>query len=403
MCVFITTYINVQKMKIPNLKLTDIILIISIFLISLENHGESRLYISAALLMIVTILKKNGKVPKRFIYVISMSFFILSVISFISSFEILSYKSNLAGYGIESFLISIFLKSFLAVLFIYNIYNDRNAQLNVLKFIVLIHISAFYIQFMLVYTTGYYIDLLRPFTDEASRYTWQVTVPLIGKTYRPTGFYNEPSTYSAFVICLILIRNIITRSIDKLDLFAIFSLFASLSFASIAYGALFLLIINLRGSRALKYLPLILILIIFISPLVIDMLEARTSGDYDAIGLRAGLLEVIFSQSITEILFGNGPVGVPKEIEYLVNNPGLSWTKNGLPALNDNGLFIFIIMKFGVLGCILLLFYMKKYLHDIGEFLLHSIILMTKIKYTSAIFIMYIILLSLRKSMKDNE
>ncbi|MGT3786569.1 hypothetical protein ACVTD6_12505 [Vibrio cholerae] len=390
-------------MIIDKYKIHEFLVLICIFLITLENHGEFRLYISILLIIAAYIIKSHGGISKRVISSGLKFIAILSVISLLAAFDFLTYKSNMLNYGVESFYISNILKICLSLLVINIIFNDKQAQEKIIKGLVILHLTAFYTQFLFVYATGYYIDLLLPFTDEASRYTWQVTVPFIGQTYRPTGFYNEPSTYSAFILCIILIRNLITGKFDKLDVAAIFSLFASLSFASIIYGVLFILIINLRGSRALKYLPLILFLIVIISPMIVDMLEARTSGDYDAIGLRAGLFQVFMSQSYTEILLGNGPIGVPNEIEFLVNNANVSWAKNGLPALNDNGLFMFIIMKFGFLGCLLLLFYMKKHLHDIGEFLLHSIILMTKIKYTSAIFIIYIILLSLRKSIKDNE
>lgn len=390
-------------MIIKKYKMHEFLVLICMFLITLENHGDFRLYIAIVLIITAYIIKRHNKISEAIISSGVIFIMILSLMSLLAVFDFLTYKSNMLNYGVGSFYVSNMLKICLALLVINIIFNDKQAQVKIIKGLVILHLVAFYTQFIFVYTTGYYIDLLLPFTGEASRYTWQVTVPLIGQTYRPTGFYNEPSTYSAFILCIILIRNLITERFDKLDAAAIFSLFASLSFASIIYGGLFLLIINLRGSRALKYLPLILFFIVVMSPTMVDMLEARTSGDYDAIGLRAGLFQVIMSQSYTEILWGSGPIGVPNEIEFLVNNANVSWAKNGLPALNDNGLFIFIIMKFGVLGCILLLIYMKKHLHDVSVFLLHTIILMTKIKYTSAIFIIYIILLSLRKSMKDNE
>ncbi|EJL6834786.1 hypothetical protein NMS82_003630, partial [Vibrio cholerae] len=158
-----------------------------------------------------------------------------------AAFDFLTYKSNMLNYGVGSFYVSNMLKICLALLVINIIFNDKQAQVKIIKGLVILHLVAFYTQFIFVYTTGYYIDLLFPFTGEASRYTWQVTVPLIGQTYRPTGFYNEPSTYSAFILCIILIRNLITERFDKLDAAAIFSLFASLSFASIIYGGLFLL------------------------------------------------------------------------------------------------------------------------------------------------------------------
>ncbi len=389
-------------MKFGKSNLVDVLLFISIFLLSLENHGDTRLYFSTAIVIIIYFFYQNLITFKNIIYAFFLFSGTLIILSLFSSLEVLSYRSNMGNYGVDSFFVSNAVKIVLSFLMINILARETGSVGNIIKYLLLAHVFVFYTQLIVVYITGYYIDMLYLFTGEASRYTWGVSIPIIGETFRPTGMYNEPSTYSAFVLCLFLIKFSITQKIDRLDLFTILSFFLSLSFASIFYGLSLLIILNFKGDKIIKYIPLIVISSFILSPLVISMLDERTSGSYDAIGLRLELFNVLFSQSFIEILFGSGPIGVPYELEYLINNPNLSWVKNGLPALNDNGLIVFIFMKFGLIGCISLLIFMRWCLRSNRAFLYNSLILITKIKYTSALFIFYLIFMTLNKKFSSH-
>ncbi|HHX8512481.1 TPA: hypothetical protein ACVO12_004748 [Vibrio diabolicus] len=378
-------------------------LALSIFFLSLENHDNSRLIIVLAILFIYFIIHPKSYLNKNILKVLFAISFLIMTISIFSHYEWLSYVSNMNNYGsIDFFGIMIFKLILIAICF-YVSGLESKVLADSLKVVIAIHVSVFFFQLIVVYSTSYYIDLLQPFTGEASRYTWGVRLPIIGNTYRPTGFYNEPSTYSAFVICLFILRYHITNKIDKLDKALLSSLFLSLSFASI-FCAFFLMyfIKNNKENYKLKFL-LATTVVVTLIPFVIDLLVLRTSGNYDAIGMRLGLFDVIFNQSMLDIFFGSGPVGVPREIEYLVNNPGASWARQGLPALNDNGLGTFILMKFGVIGLILLLGILKFNLKSNRHFLCSLVILITKLKYTSFIFLIYIFYVFIRKNMKHSH
>ncbi|WP_323935327.1 hypothetical protein [Aeromonas caviae] len=381
----------INGMKIKKIGLYEILLVCTLFLFSLEDHGEFRIYLASFLLMTAYLFRGQLLIHKQVIRsaILFLSFLIgLSALSKIGFF---SYRSNMAGYSEIDFLFSTSIKVLISLVFLNLTLKDKDKLLRIVSIVLIIHLSIFYIQLFVVYVTGgYYIDLLSPFTGEKARYTWGVTVPFIGATFRPTGMYNEPSTYSAYILCIFLLRYLLLNKLDKISHITILSFFLSLSFASIFYAFLIIFIFNMNKNGLVKYFPIVFLLSLALSPLLISMLEARMSGNYDAVGIRTGFFDMIFNQSIEEIVFGNGPIGVPYDIEGIVNSESQSWAKNGLPALNDNGLIVFILMKFGLLGCISLIIFLRFKFSNNRNFLLNCILLITKIKYTSVIFILYL-------------
>ncbi|MDH1994806.1 hypothetical protein N5J40_08295 [Aeromonas caviae] len=377
-------------MKIQRISFYEVILILSLFLFSLEDHGDVRLYVAVALVGMSIFFKGKIKVYKSIVNGFLLFVIFILIVSVLSEIDFASYRDNMMGYDEVNFFFSTSLKFLLCFIFLNQTFNEKEILLKVVSCVLSLHLAVFYIQFFTVYLTqGIYIDLLEPFTGEYARYSWNVNVPFIGQTFRPTGMYNEPSTYSAYMLGLFLILSSLTNNLGKIGYLTILSFFLSLSFASILCAFLILLVININKKGLALYFPIILVFSVILSPLFINMLEARMSGDYDAIGIRTGFFGIILNQTIEEIIFGNGPIGVPYEIEHIVNSSAQSWAKNGLPALNDNGLIIFILMKFGLLGCVLLFSFLFLCISDTRKLLLNIILLLTKIKYTSVVFIFY--------------
>ena len=366
---------------------TKFLLVICLFVFTLENHGNIRFVLLTPVFLYFFLYVFLVKLNYDSVKAASKIFFVLILVSILSYFSLTSYKENMGTYNTGDFFYTTTLKVFVVFLFFNVLNKNRNLLINVIETVLLIHLLMFFLQFITVYTSGYYPDLLEPFTGEASRFNWGLSVPIIGQTYRPTGFFNEPSTYLSIVFSLLCLKFYISRELSLINKAVLASLFLSLSFASVAAATAFLIIINLKGHSIYKYLPITLVVIALASPLVIDLYTARSSGNYDAIGIRFQLIYVVFTQNIFDLLMGNGPVGVPSALAYLYKSDSISWTKEGFAAINDNGLGLFIIIKFGLLGLLSFMLYVKYKSSSFICFMCIALLLITKIKLTSLLFI----------------
>ncbi|MDC9524633.1 hypothetical protein PSH54_03795 [Pseudoalteromonas sp. Angola-30] len=371
----------------------NFLLIFCIFILSLENHGNIRfiLCIPPVIYFIFYAFYVNFNKATLTAYIKLFLFLILiSVISYLGG---LSYKENMKAYSLSDFFYATSFKLLIVYFAVNTLNNKKNNLVLILNKVLAIHVTLFFVQFILVYTSGYYLDFLEPFTAETSRYTWGVSVPVIGATYRPTGFFNEPSTYLSIVFSLLCVKYYFTGFLTKVDRLVILSLFLSLSFASIAIAVIFLVLINLKGKKIYRYLPPITVIILLIIPVVIDLYVMRTSGSYDALGIRYRLFDIAISQSWLEIMFGNGPVGVPDALSYLFRSDTISWTKEGVAAINDNGLAFFLFLKFGVIGIIAIIYCVFSRGQGMLRPLCLMLLFLTKIKFTSAVFIFILFLI----------
>ncbi|MFH6840058.1 hypothetical protein [Providencia sp. 2024EL-00732] len=388
---------------ISNENIKNFILSIVLFLFSLENHGNIRLAFAAIIIILSLLLLKTQKIPVKPTLLLLKTSSLLLFISLLSLFSIFTYKENMGEYNSVEFFYSTQVKIFLIILFFYIIKDDKNSLCTILKYSILFHVSIFFIQLAMIYTTGIYPDFLFPFTGEASRYTWGVKIPIIGSTYRPTGMFNEPSTYFSILLPFVILRYYLSNKLSRVDCWALLSFYLTLSFAAIIISSIFIIIINLTGKKIHKLIPFVILLLIVLTPLLINFYELRTSGNYDAIGIRQNLNNALLEQPLSDLLFGNGPVGVPLSLEYLYLSNALSWTKNGFAAINDNGLMIFIIMKFGVIGMLFLILIIYKNIRIATYTLVCLLPFATKIKLTSLTFIFFIFVIILFSKERKNE
>lgn len=375
------------------------VLVISLFIFSLENHGNGRLLVLLPFLLYLCLhllyIKCSLTVFKSYLKLV----FLVTILTVASYFRLFEYKENMNNYPNSMFYLTTLFKLSIVYLIVNILYEKQDLLVSVVNKVLIIHVSLFYLQFLSIYGLGYYIDMLQPFTGEVSRYTWNVSIPILGDTYRPTGFFNEPSTYLGILFPLLALKYAMTNKLNLVDKLVISSFFIGLSFASIAIASSFLVIINFKDKKTLRYSPLIFMVFIFIFPFVLDMFLERVSGNYDAVGIRTNLINLIFDQNIVEILFGNGPVGVPTQLEYLYNSE-LSWTLEGFSSMNANGLIFFILIKFGLIGVVSIISFFIFKLKDKISLLVMLLILLTKIKLTSIVFILiffYIVLISRKK------
>jgi hypothetical protein len=161
----------------------------------------------------------------------------------------------------------------------------------------------------------------------------------------------------------------------------------SLSVASVVYGAALglYLMLKSRGSY-FKYIPFLLLPFIFYGLASLVFLRLDSVGN--ATDLRSNLIYVVFEQQYFQVLFGNGVLGVVDSLAEYVKAGNL-W-KAGVVTLNDNGLWLFIIMKFGLLGLIAFSFAFTKRLTTNLNLLLFLIVMLSKVSFLYFIFIFYL-------------
>ncbi|MEN0679041.1 hypothetical protein [Plesiomonas shigelloides] len=378
-------------MKLNNRSLSLFFIAVYLFICTAESLPESRYYFALAFLAAAVIF--NGKVTLRKKTVTTFLYFFLFIvtITIIGAMDILTYKSNI-NYPANIAIVNLTSKLILCFA-IFIVINNENELYHVLGILIIIHSFIFAVQFFSIYTTKHYIDIVYFFSDETSRYGGGFSIPWIGNIYRVTGIYVEPSTYSGFVFTYITIRYFLSNTLEKKDQFALSTCILSLSIASIIYCSLLLLVLFLKKKEITPNRILMTTITFTLLPIaayfIIDIITSRISyTDGSAIYLRENLFDIVFiKQTLSEILIGNGLLGYPTIIANFLNQGGL-WQAQ-LAALNDNGIWLFIIMKFGLIGLLAITFVLFRNTNNISSFLVLSLVLFTKISIMNYTFILF--------------
>ncbi|KJF91575.1 hypothetical protein [Photobacterium leiognathi] len=366
---------------------------ISLFLVFIgfmENFGSIRyLFMMPLFIFLLIILCFSHKVMKSTINTFLVLIFFSFLLALPSYFNLYPHKGNF-NYDLSDYFLGLLVK-LLSIFIVFLFFkDDRGKMKDLINFVIILNVSFFLLQFILVYGTSYYLDPLYFLTGEVQRYKSNFSIPFIGYIYRPTGLYEEPSTYSAFIILLISARYYLDNKIDNILKISVFSVLLSFSVASIIYGFIVLLIFYRKTNNSyIKYLfflflPVLLIFLIYIGLERLGSIDTATS-------LRSNLLLKVFEQDKLEILFGNGMLGViPSLSEYMKS--GNLWAA-GVAALNDNGLWLFIIIKFGIIGLITSIILFFKRVKSYTNRALFLIILLTKVSFLYFGFLFYLMVI----------
>ena len=379
-----------NKMKIEE-RLIIFLSAISIFILSLEDFSDVRYLYLAPLIFFCFTICLYTKHRRSFLVIVFSFTSYMFIYSLLGKIGVFTFKENMATYGSFDFLESMIFKTIYVLIILSTIIYDKRIFRKSIRIVLMVHVSIFIFQTIVVYSTGYYFDILNFFNGVESRYTWGVTIPIIGTTYRPTGLYVEPSTYFAMTFPLLVLSYIVDNNLTRVDRYTILSYFLTLSFASIIIVIMFLFLIKINKKLTLKYSWLLAFLLISITPLFMYLYNLRTSGGYDAVGIRANLITAIMGQDCSTLILGNGPAGVPSSLAYIYKLKNDSWVDQGFAPINDSGLLFFIIAKFGFLGLSIVVFHIFKYGRFIKNSLVLSLVLLTKIKLTAPVFIFFIL------------
>ncbi|KJG14828.1 hypothetical protein UB38_00390 [Photobacterium iliopiscarium] len=269
-----------------------------------------------------------------------------------------------------------------------------------IKYVLILNLSMFFIQFIIVFPTGIYIDPLKLITGESSRYGSDIFVPLIGNIYRCTGFYEEPSTYAGFIVVLLASKLYLNPKVDKLVILSALSIILSFSVAAIVYGLIIIGYFLLRSKAS--YLKYILFLL---SPLLVAAIAAiaiqrLTSLGGDAQDIRSNLNDMVFSQQLPVLIFGNGALGIMSAAAHVMNTTGAIF-RLGIASLNDNGMWLFFIIKFGFFGLATITAYLFFKSKSLLNRIMFLVIFLTKLSFLYFGFIFYLFLVFNNKAVLE--
>ncbi|MGT5975038.1 hypothetical protein ACRWUA_14625 [Escherichia coli] len=374
------------------------ILALSFFLLSLTSH-TTFVYIPAlALLIIYSILSRSlFPITKNNL----LSFFAFFVFIFSSALYFKTLSDNISDASEASFynnlLFSFIL--FFCVLILAKIFNNKNCHNDAsfaIKFILLVHASVFIVQFVVVYSTGEYIDLIKPVTGEDSRYLNYIMSGSMSDMllYRVTGMYIEPSTYASAMTCMIMAgvamgvnRKIILFSL--LTLLLNFSTIGVILFAMVT-ASIFIRNINMRFIIASLLVVSFLVAINY--EIIFKFIDDFMFKFSVTSGSRFKLMEYIYLDHGLIRVLGSGFFNIPKDLLAEISSGDYT-----IAAINDAGLFSFLVLRFGILVVAPVIYVFSK-MRDIRLKFLLICILISKMSFLFPIIYIPIIAAWKRKN-----
>jgi hypothetical protein len=138
-----------------------------------------------------------------------------------------------------------------------------------LKLGVVFCLAVFWVQFLLHYTMGFYLDFHSVVGSVTSR-GWNVDL----NYFRASGLFQEPNAYCTVLFCMLSTRTLVFHKVDWTFFVGLISMFASLSLWGIG-GALLLALLVFRPITSLKIIGigvLCVATVIYFSGISVDSL-----------------------------------------------------------------------------------------------------------------------------------
>jgi len=258
--------------------------------------------------------------------------------------------------------------------------NRRDTLVKSINIALTVFVALWFMQLIVYYSTGEYIDLLKPISGVEQRYQAYFMGSGGGPNIiRPTSVFNEPGTYAMATLPLLILSYIDKRKITKLHIFVLMSYFASLSLFAMISATLFSLIVMMQkfefkmNKKNISIFTLFIVIAIIMGIGLKTYLEVRfvTEGNTGALDLRGNIISYWFSLSSSEIIFGQG----------------FAQTMFPLSVVDDTSLGFKLLYEYGIISfpLFILMFYISWGLPVFMLFL----ILLTKISYMYYIFWFY--------------
>jgi hypothetical protein len=261
-----------------------------------------------------------------------------------------------------------------------------------------IHLCFFYIQIILYYSTGIFLDYITHITGETQRVlSVSFDHPVFGHLIRPSGLFIEPGTYATFIAPFVALFSKWrgrTRKSSFIFWCGLISLFISSSVFGILFGLIIL--ISLK-SISLKFKIISLTpLVAYIAPyMYYRFIHKIQFGGDNGIGIREGrfinAVEYIFTNA-NGFLFG---------IKNLLSlNPHTPYIMSD----NDVGLLFYLTTSIGVFPSIFLVFLLFIMLKRVGYEAKISLLLVLLSKHSIfTLFFPFMIVLILSNHRRPHE
>lgn len=259
-----------------------------------------------------------------------------------------------------------------------------------------VHLSSFFIQFIIFLSSGKYLDFVEPITGEPSRYkSFLGSSNIVIGSIRPTGLLVEPSTYFYVVLALASLL-IIFKGFKRnkvLLIFTIVSMYLSFSTAAVIIASLFILFLFFSSKFRKRYIIWIVIvsiaLLVFGGGVLIVTVYTSQQEKFDQTsGIRLNLLTAVLNRDIHTSILAFGPFAVDKHITNASARIGVR--DNTVASLNDSGILVFMWVEFGYFGiAIFLLMCYWQYRFGKRRFILFLIFSLSKANPFLPFFVMY--------------
>lgn len=387
-----------------SMKLSSLILPLSLLLSSLDSYFRERGVLSLLLLLLLLIVNRNAILNKRYISIVctcTLIFVVYTTLAFSMPSVYLEISVDKAN-----FLLKIFDRlSVLALIFIASIAYCRD---NLIKSVILVanvHVVFFIAQFFFYYALRVPVDYLSFFSNELTQRNWMGFGG--DNVFRASGLYFEPSNYAAYMSCYIAILILLKYDIRGYKYLYPVSMMLTLSSAGFIMGAIsFLAIILAKDSYVsnLKKIYLFILFIIAVTILAIPQMS-RFSGtgvqDNANSNLRIMLIASIIesaSSSTLKAITGTGIYSYSQSIYDKEN----SIAGREIASVQDASMVVYFFMCFGLFGLIFIswVFFTAS---GLGAKLAMFSVLLSKLSFLFPIFPFLLVALILSKTSDSDQ
>lgn len=324
----------------------------AIFFLTLINYGDYLSLVSVSLLLVLSLVSSEARI--RNTHTIFLSFGIL-FISFYTSLSLFFPEQYLIQEVDKDLLIFKAISRYILLLnlFLVLILYRQNDMVEVLVKLVKLNIAIFVIQIISYYGFSFDLDISSFIIGEEQRNSF------LGY-YRPTGLYLEPSNFGIVLLSYLLSLFFLGYNNHKLYMVSVLVLYLTFSTAMFLAASIFTVSYIFRYRLIFK--PFIAICIsLFLLPVLyiaISFIETRYGGSASAIDeagsvqIRAALIDFIMIRQWSDIQFYFGEGMFSYNIEMIKQLTLI----DAVAAIDDGGLLITLIVRYGLFGLFLLAF-----------------------------------------------
>lgn len=251
-----------------------------------------------------------------------------------------------------------------------------------LRAVIWVHVGVFIFQFVWFLATGTFIDFLAPVTGEEQRaFGGDYEIAIFPVFFRATGLFNEPGTYSTWIVVMLLLLRATARRLGiaregrLLEVLSIGTVLLSFSTFGIVFSVLYILMVTFDKKVTVGKIVAVGLMSLPFAVLVIEYLVQRSAlgSDSAGLGFRYQAMELYFSGLTPKSLL----IGLGMFTDFFSKvDPELVYV--------DVGLWFVILSSVGVVGSMMLASYLLLSVpRQIVPVTLVAVVLLSKLPLTN--------------------